>query len=515
MKLTHFSLLAASALAVFARAESADTATDASDVLVLGGSDFKDVVNPEKLMLVEFYAPWCGHCKQLAPEYEKAATTLKAESIKLGKVDCTEHRELCDSFQVQGFPTMKVFREGKAYDYNGGRTEDTIVKYMRKQSLPAFSQLKAAGIADFAKKDRLAVIAYLPKGKDSAEFKAIEQLANQHRDDFLFGYSTEAAAAKDMGAKDTDKPALAVYRQFDEPKVLFDGSLADEAAMAAFIKRESIPTMDEVTPENYMTYVNSGVPLAFFFYDTPETRNKYGPGIEKVARKYKKSMHFVYCDAGKYGAHADTLALKSNTWPAFAINEVEQGLKWPFDQTVEPTEDKIAEFVTKYINKEIDPTLKSEEPPKDAEKADVYQVVGKTFKEVVLNKNKDVFIEFYAPWCGHCKKLAPTFESLGKLFKDQADKVTIAKLDLTENDLPPNSGDRVEGFPTLRLYKAKDNAVVEYNGDRSLEDLVSFIGKNAANKIKVPEVPKEDKKEGEAKKDAEGKKEGEAERDEL
>jgi protein disulfide-isomerase A1 len=83
-------------------------------------------------MLVEFYAPWCGHCQALAPQYAAAATTLKNESIKLAKVDCTTEEQICGQYDVKGYPTLKVFRNGHASEYSGPRKTDGIVNYMLK-----------------------------------------------------------------------------------------------------------------------------------------------------------------------------------------------------------------------------------------------------------------------------------------------------------------------------------------------------------------------------------------------
>jgi protein disulfide-isomerase-like protein len=87
---------------------------DDPDVLVLDTGNFDATIEKYSHTLVEFYAPWCGHCKQLAPAWARAATTLKTEApgVAVAKVDADKERELGERFGVQGFPTIKWFVGG-------------------------------------------------------------------------------------------------------------------------------------------------------------------------------------------------------------------------------------------------------------------------------------------------------------------------------------------------------------------------------------------------------------------
>ena len=99
--------------------------TTASDVYDLKTDTFKDFVSEHNLVLAEFFAPWCGHCKKLAPEYEEAATTLKDKNVPLVKVDCTAEADLCKDYGVEGYPTIKVFRGlDNIKPYAGARKAD-------------------------------------------------------------------------------------------------------------------------------------------------------------------------------------------------------------------------------------------------------------------------------------------------------------------------------------------------------------------------------------------------------
>lgn len=107
-----------------------------SAVVQVGANDFdKEVLKYPGIVVVEFYAPWCGHCKQLTPEYEKAAKVLQGV-VKIVAVDATAHESLAQKYQVQGFPTLKVFGadKKKPVDYQGQRTSDAIISEAMKSA---------------------------------------------------------------------------------------------------------------------------------------------------------------------------------------------------------------------------------------------------------------------------------------------------------------------------------------------------------------------------------------------
>jgi protein disulfide-isomerase A6 len=118
-------------LAIFACIVSATVAfyDKSSAVVELTTGNFqKKVIEDDSVWIVEFYAPWCGHCKNLVPEYQKAAKALKGLA-KVGAVDMTQHQSVGAPYNVQGFPTIKVFggNKNKPTDYNGARTAQGLI----------------------------------------------------------------------------------------------------------------------------------------------------------------------------------------------------------------------------------------------------------------------------------------------------------------------------------------------------------------------------------------------------
>ena len=122
-----------------------------------------------------------------------------------------------------------------------------------------------------------------------------------------------------------------------------------------------------------------------------------------------------------------------------------------------------------------------------ASASSVLDLIPSNFDDVVLKSGKPALVEFFAPWCGHCKSLAPVYEELAGAFESSKDKVTIAKVDAdAEKELGKRFG--VQGFPTLKWFDGKSDTPEDYSGGRDLESLQDFVAKKAGVKVKAKKV---------------------------
>jgi len=126
----------------------------------------------------------------------------------------------------------------------------------------------------------------------------------------------------------------------------------------------------------------------------------------------------------------------------------------------------------------VESHLKSEPVPEPNDDP-VKVVVAKNFDDIVNNEDKDVLIEFYAPWCGHCKSLAPKYEELAKKLEDEKD-IVIAKMDATANDVP--SSYDVRGFPTIYFApKGSKKSPRKYEGAREVDDFINYLARESTD----------------------------------
>jgi len=467
------------------------------NVLVLTEANFQEAIDANEFILVEFYAPWCGHCKSLAPEYAKAATELaeKESAIKLAKVDATEQGKLAEKFGVRGYPTLKFFRNGKDTEYNGGRTADTIVSWLEKKTgPPALTCADVDAAKKFIADNKVAVMGFF-KDVNSEAAKAFLEVAAS-LDDFKFGITSEAAVLAEYEV--TEDAAIVLFKDFDEKKNVFDDKFEVEV-ITKFVEANSMPMVVEFNHESAQKIFSGSIKshlLLFVSYKSDE----YAAQKEmasKIAKDFKGQLLFVTVDTDEddHKRILEFFGIKEEELPGMRLIKLEEDMAKYKPQTNAIDEDSIRAFVKGFLDGSLKQHLLSEDVPEDWDKEAVKVLVGKNFEEVAMDTNKHVLVEFYAPWCGHCKQLAPTWDKLGEKFADTED-IVVAKMDSTANEL---ESIKIQGFPTIKLFKKGDNKVVDYNGERTLEGLTKFLESGGVDGAGV-----EDEEEPEEDEEAEG-----------
>ncbi|KOM50686.1 hypothetical protein LR48_Vigan08g151300 [Vigna angularis] len=404
-----------------------EPAVDDKDVVVLKERNFTTVIENNRFVMVEFYAPWCGHCQALAPEYAAAATELKPDGVVLAKVDATIENELAHEYDVQGFPTVFFFVDGVHKPYTGQRTKDGIVTWIKKKIGPGVSNITTLDEAE-----RIL----------TAESKVVLGFLNS----LVGAESDELAAASKL-----------------EDGVNFYQTVVPEVAklfhIDASVKRPALILLKK--EEEKLNHFE-----------------KFLPVFKESAKLFKGKLIFVLVemdneDVGK--PVADYFGITGNDPKVLAYTGNDDGRKFLLDGDV--SVDKITAFGNDFLEDKLKPFLKSDPVP-ESNDGDVKIVVGNNFDEIVLDESKDVLLEIYAPWCGHCQALEPTYNKLAKHLHS-IESIVIAKMDGTTNEHPRAKAD---GFPTLLFYPAanKSSDPIPVDVDRTVVSFYKFLRKHAS-----------------------------------
>nr|XP_037846837.1 protein disulfide-isomerase A4 isoform X2 [Chlorocebus sabaeus] len=557
-------------------------------VLVLNDANFDNFVADKDTVLLEFYAPWCGHCKQFAPEYEKIANILKDNDppIPVAKIDATSASMLASRFDVSGYPTIKILKKGQAVDYEGSRTQEEIVAKVREvsqpdwtpppevtlvltkenfdevvndadiilvefyapcfllagvdtarnlplsmrrpprsstsvllqfrwqRSMPPPKQTWPRGIVDymieqsgppskeiltlkqvqeFLKDGEDVIIIGVFKGESDPAYQQYQDAANNLREDYKFhhAFSTEIAKFLKVSQGQLVVMQPEKFQSKYEPRshVMDVQGSTQDSAIKDFVLKYALPLVGHRKASNEAKrYTRRPLVVVYysvdFSFDYRAATQFWRSKVLEVAKDFPEYT-FAIADEEDYAGEVKDLGLSESGEDVNAAILDESGKKF----AMEPEEfdsDTLREFVTAFKKGKLKPVIKSQPVPKN-NKGPVKVVVGKTFDSIVMDPKKDVLIEFYAPWCGHCKQLEPVYSSLAKKYKGQKGLV-IAKMDATANDVPSDRY-KVEGFPTIYFAPSGDkkNPVKFEGGDRDLEHLSKFIEEHATKLSRTKE----------------------------
>jgi protein disulfide-isomerase A1 len=448
------------------------------EVLVLNDDNFEQTIGGTNPVFVKFYAPWCGHCKALAPEYIKLAETVKQENLPfvIAEIDATTSPNMARKYGISGYPTIKFFLNGLAIDYNKERKIDAMIEFMKKKSAPASEELKDAAEvkAKLEDKNRRCILV-------SDNLDDLQKYMNTGRivEEFKF-YHTSERVGKEV-FPEIEKPSIVLLKDFGEKKIVYTGSF-EHTEFEAFLRKNQFDIVTILDHESSKPVFSDGDKVGVFLIvaaDNPtEEQEKM---LRKLAEKRQSDKYmFLFCTKGT--------EMGKRFFSFFGIEEADaplieiiegKGKPTRYRHTGKLTVDEISKFMDDFEAKKLEVFIKSEPIP-ESNPGPVYTVVAKNFKEMIMNDDKDVFVKYYAPWCGHCKALAPIFVELAESLKHNPN-LRIAEIDATKNDI---EGVRITAYPTLYLYQAgKKKNPKKYEGERTLEEMTKFLQENCVNKL--------------------------------
>jgi len=468
-------------------------------IFVLTDKNYEAAVKEFDYLLVYFYAPWCGHCKALGPEFVKAGQMLKEKDsvIKLGKVDGTEEEELMNKHNVTGYPTLKLYRKKQLVPYTGGRMAPEIVDWLEKKIGPPAQPLDSLkDVKSFVGAKDVTVVGFFEeKGEEFEKYN----LACQDYDDYGVHYPVGVTTEKEALEHYEVKNKIVLFKKFDEKKVVYDGEMETQA-IRDFITENSLPVVIEFNHENAQKMFkrpnNQKSHLLVFHNKTEDTFDEEMKMLAGVGREFKEQCLFTSVDVNEED-HRRMLEflgvrhrINNDTFPTMRIvtmKDDQPPIRFkPEDTTV--SEDNVRTFVKSYLDGKIDREYFTEPLPKDWDSQPSKYLTAINFKSLVMEEpKKPSLIMWYAPWCGHCKNMMPVWNEMGEKFED----FLVGKIDATVNEVPGLPA--VHTFPTIKLYRT-DGTEAEYNGERTVEGLSKFLKTDGVYGMAAPDDPPTPKK---------------------
>lgn len=474
-------------------------------VLALTENNFDEQIKSHKYVLAEFYAPWCTHCKALAPEFASASLMVKQydESILLAKIDATVEEAIAARFNVEGYPTLKWFVDGQPTDYTGGRGSTDMFRWVKRKTSPATREVDSIDAAEQFNMSTGAnyfVVGYFAS-PDGPEYFAFRDAALAT--DETFGFTTKPEVAQYWGLGAT-APAMAMRKIFDEPLASYGGAW-EVLPIAQFTRAERHPLLPPFEAAHYDAIF--AMEHQVFYIASSKDDESTAVMLREVARAVKLQMvqlawvqtedEFSTQLLEYFGVLEEEAADQVRPAEAVVLGFTKEGLlgapvKYVMKGPI--TAQTLQAFAESVADATATPHFKSDPvPPPEENNGPVKVVVGDTFESIVLDPTKDVLLEVYAPWCGHCKELEPVYNKLGKRFSG-IDSVVIAKMDGTTNEHPLLE---LEGFPHVVLFPAREpgeggDALTSevYEGDRTLIGLTRFLKQHATIPYELPTAKK-------------------------
>ena len=387
---------------------------------------------------------------------------------------------MAQRYDVRGYPTLKFFINGIPINYEKERKTDAMLEFLKKKMEPSIQELKTVEeIKDKAELKGRRCILVSDNSNDLANYEVTGKLVEE----FKFYYVTENLGKEYF--PEITSPSIVVLRDFGEKKIIYTGSF-NPSEIEKYLRTLQFDIVSALDEESAKIVFGGGKKKGILLITYDTVSDEIFENFKEFAEKHKsdKYMYLISKNNNDMGKrYTEFFKISENETPLVEIVDG-QGRLSRYRHTGKLNLEELEDFLDDYELGKIEKFIKSEPIP-EINPGPVYKVVAKTFNEEIINNDLDIFVKYYAPWCGHCKNLAPIFEQMAANLMENK-KLKLVEIDATANDI---EGVNINSYPTLYLYPAnKKRSPIKYEGGRTEDEMIKFISENAVNKLKNLEI---------------------------
>jgi len=320
------------------------------------------------LWFLKFYAPWCGHCKQLAPTLDKVAPQL-AGKMAFGKIDCTVEKRVCEKFGVKSYPTLKIHRDGVTFPYPGERSAESIIAFAEKMSSNSVIEvssyddaielgLKGNGVVFVAYDSEVEGETVEEKLQSSLRLQIFSQIARKQQAMASFALLSTNKEEGEISKFGAGNEAFYVKIEKDVPSEIYTGALKSTDFLE-YVQNENFALITELGASNFRAMGDAGKPLAIAVINksSPKTSAPFLTELRNVAINLTSEIKdkYVFCsmDGIKWGRFLNQFDVKGGDLPTFFILDVPKKKYWDQPDSAEASKLSIEEILKAHAKGDL------------------------------------------------------------------------------------------------------------------------------------------------------------------
>uniref|UniRef100_A0A2P2J3K9 Protein disulfide isomerase n=1 Tax=Rhizophora mucronata TaxID=61149 RepID=A0A2P2J3K9_RHIMU len=282
-------------------------------VLELDESNFESAISSIDYVFVDFYAPWCGHCKRLSPELDVAAPILAGlkQPIVIAKVNADKYKRLASKYDVDGYPTLKIFMHGVPVDYHGPRKSNLLVRYLKKFVAPDVAILSSdSAVREFVEEAGISFPLFIGFGVNETK---ISKLAIKYKKKAWFSVAVDFSDDLMVHYDFNKVPALVSLRPIYNEQSIFYGPF-EEKFLEEFIRQNFLPLAVPMNHDTLKILSDDDRKIVLTIVeDESEASSQKLIKLLKAAASANHDLVFGYVGLKQWEDFADTFGVNKKT----------------------------------------------------------------------------------------------------------------------------------------------------------------------------------------------------------